>query len=268
MKKTTVDVTIRTKGGKGSGNFSHAGRPGKIGGSVVVGQGKAKVTAKPAKKPKPEPKEPEVHEPDWTSLIDRAKKRRERISELVQGTANDEIIYQAISHGNPVPIEHLERLHSITTDPPPGYTMSEFHFVDPKDPNKSVAGAYNWFSNTVHIHPRFLHDRGTVTHEIGHHVAMTARKSYVWESLANGLVAKLKRDGNRYIELGITRYGLTNAREFLAEAYTVWTYGDGSSWSSLKQYWKKYATTNTARNLYTDDLFSDIEGLFGERPMR
>jgi hypothetical protein len=154
-----MKILIIYKGGQGSGNFDHAGRPGQVGGSAADDDGVASANS--------------------GASTDESALKVDRVRDLCRGCSakDEEAIVQATKG---VPDAIFTNVTSITTQAPaslPGW-------MDPRAPGFFVAGAYNPATGTLHtnvsMHHKLLGIPGplgpldrkalqtTVLHELAH----------------------------------------------------------------------------------------------------
>jgi len=196
-------LEIDVKGGPGSGNFGHAGRPGQVGGS---GPGKGG---------------------GGSRFVTESYFESGHGKQLLEGLSrNQQRDVVAVLTDGKVRPEHLEGLKRITTEAP----VFSGKWADYR--NGTALGAYNLDEKTIYVRPDS--DGGfswnTLSHELGHHV--TTRSGWrfsnkgteayrtMWDN-AFGKWSWAKPSAKELGEFGLRDYSMTNFDEFQAEVWMI-----------------------------------------------
>lgn len=118
-----------------------------------------------------------------------------------------------------VPLSHSENL-IITTETPSGYRWSRHGF---KAPDGHVAdGLYR--DGTIHLFSESWTWEFSLLHEVGHHFIFKFNifsDIYIWIGV-NAIIDKLQDASySKLVALGLRKYSLRDAGEFMAEAYAL-----------------------------------------------
>jgi phage portal protein BeeE len=227
MNAPTWDENV--KGGPGSGNWGHAGRPGKRGGSAPGSmRGSGRVN-------------PRYFE------VGPGRKLVEGLDEKTRKVVVDMMVRDEIQP------RHLEGLKRITTEPTKIRAQ-----LSPDNPWRShvgdydAAGVYDPQEQSIHINPDFISSsRYIFSHELGHHVTMRSafleskRGQRANDLLVNGF--KDMKDAYRYgfvdrvtkgdlARYGLREYSLTKDLEFKADTFRVYHYGSNEQRQALAEY--------------------------------
>ena len=146
-----------------------------------------------------------------------------------------------------VPEEHLDSLAEITTRTPKTYRNAGTYFENLN--GGRVTGVYVRREHTIYIHPDIARQAGstTILHELGHHIT---RNSSGWNEGARKVIEDI-RQKDSYSNFGLRKYSIKGPREFLADAYVVWSCSP-SNWNKLREH---------ARSVKGERY--DLEKLFG-----
>lgn len=227
-----VTLLVYVKGGPGSGNWGHAGRPGLVGGSTssrstyrgmlnyIVSSG--------------------VLDPDMENEL----------------PGSTQLLARALEG---VPTRHMDGLEEITFKPPAEYDMDDAAYINAN--GGRCIGVYVGRTKSIHVHPDALVSDSAklvLTHELGHH---KTRHSLGWKSSLSKLTKATKEmlaagdmSQRDMADMGLRRYSLRDGGELLADSYFVWARGSDTQWANLNG----YVMSSMGSNF-------DMTRLFGER---
>ena len=127
----------------------------------------------------------------------------------------------------------------------------------------AITGAYDWNNQELTLDSNTGMNKGTLLHELGHHVTtrnrITGPNASTDPLLIGGssCVVSLKefsRSGRTRLlnGMGLRNYSLTNGKEFLADAYSVLRQGTESQRAELNRFWQDHSwSTQSIQELLT-----------------
>jgi len=215
-------LRFTTKGGPGSGNVGHAGRPGSVGGSA--------------------PRGPLIQiDPKFSEGLGWSRGLLDEALEKIDK-------------------EHLKGIKEISASPPtpPGSsrTWGDYTVMTGGNTEIQPAATYDKFSKTIHVNKNYMGTiENTLVHEIGHHVSLydgplrskiLSRKILIKDTRDKGLVSEVwTKDKWRQIHdmtpkqlssIGLRKYSGYSLMEFSADSYSVWKLGTAQQKTELAKF--------------------------------
>jgi ribosomal protein S18 acetylase RimI-like enzyme len=192
------------RGGPGSGNFDHAGRPGLVGGSTTTSGTDLSVYEKALSK----------------SFNNGGLNEQER--EAITHTF----------HKFQVPLKDLKDVVEYSTKATPEYETRPDGYFRGKDEQFNTLGLYYWDDKKIVLAPvnfdgNRLTEQGehTLLHELGHSAERNrASNNRLWWGigyLRSVLQSESDRDSGLLKDLGLRKYSFKNDREFYADLYAI-----------------------------------------------
>lgn len=198
MSKVTVVIS---KGGKGSGFYGHAGRPGLVGGSA------------------PEAIATGLEIDYW---IDGAG------ADVIENVSHDNYNTVLNALDNPMlRYEHIDGIKMITDEEDPD---SDIKWEDEDGDVSDILGYYHSIHKEIHLNPGYR-DRWKITlaHEIGHHVFENSPevRTRIIKTYAEFIELEERKFGGRdsfnahtkFMDAGFSSNALENVNEFAAELF-------------------------------------------------
>ena len=204
------------KGGPGSGNWGHAGRPGKRGGSMPRSMGSSGTVNR-----------------DYF-IAGPGKNLVSELDEKTRATVVDVMV-----NGGVQP-RHIRNLSRITTDEHPDSPWQRLE-------GGRTLGCYAPQSRAIHLRPDNEDQQYVFAHELGHHVSSASK--YIGDEWKVGGILKtgfdraiekykgLDRESREsaLAEIGLTSYSLFTSDEFKADAFRVYLFGSKDQKTSLSE---------------------------------
>lgn len=252
--KKSLRLVRAEKGGPGSGNWGHAGRPGKRGGSmprsvvtsIVSGpdwearrQAKLDALKKPKTSERREPITADWHrEPIDEDFIEEGG-LLPHLDDSITEEQYEQLAYALMN--NNIPKGHLSGV-TFSSSIPPNYKDEGdgYRYVSSfgAESKHKAAGVYFSDKQKIYIHPDKFGQEGLILHELGHHVmalrpslggsrssAVSGGKGRQHYAYTRKLLTTLQTgtegfEGLKYLtHMGLRRYSLTNVLELTADMY-------------------------------------------------
>jgi hypothetical protein len=216
----TSTLKISQKGGAGSGNFQHSGRPGLVGGSTSTGVAVATYAWLKERITPPPPIMVENLDMELDTQIDDLK--------------SDDVLKALVRTG--APLHHFGNLQHVVSfgdygDP----NLTGFHYVEPYDKSHSIIGCMRGHINKI-----------LAGHELGHHVMETLHDENSILMRSGDVMKAAERAAQPLHNMGLRKYSLTYGNDFAADTYKVGLFGHKKQQSNLLKIWnavigKKFA---------------------------
>jgi hypothetical protein len=163
---------------------------------------------------------------------------------------------------------HLFELERITTDLPKGksnWTIPDDYAAYGYTPGGKVLAYYDSRGPSIHLNPdiRSYSVGQALLHELGHH----QERVMIWRQqgdryrslLQDDIFPKMRKQvDNAYsrADYGLRDYSFTNASEFVAEVYKVYTAGSISQRDRLNTYFGRWWNPKGTAKLTLDEIFT------------